>query len=409
MSIIKKIATFILLVIFAPIIFFVLLQTYFYATYPIYKFEEPKPFSGNHWYNPYQDIDANNWHKAIFHLHSRSWWGITDGDNSKEEVFAMYKKLGYDVVTLSNYMKIDTFAGKRDYDIRCYEHGYNKRKTHQLLMGVHGKVLWRDYMFEQNLSQKQYTIDLLKKRGDLVALNHPDIRDGYWPHELKYLCNYDLFEVLNGMRLSVMQWDSTLSNGHAAWITANDDSHSVSEIRRVQRYAVFINSPSRTKDTLFDRFSHGKAFGMSFGSLNNVDADWKIDDLETKIEHSKQVSFPKNIAISDSIFTIEWERPMTEITFYGDHGTLLQSNTNTQTATYTLRPENTYVRVEIISPEGFRYYLNPIVRTPDGHAPAKQQLASIDERKTAIKFGSIIFVIAIFGTFAFFLIRCKDL
>ena len=64
-------------------LFFIMLTLYA----PGYIFPEPKPFSGNKLYNPYQDLDTSRWLKANFQVQTRVWGGITNGrKNSSEDV-----------------------------------------------------------------------------------------------------------------------------------------------------------------------------------------------------------------------------------------------------------------------------------------------------------------------------------
>ncbi|MCL2133783.1 MAG: hypothetical protein FWH39_05525 [Bacteroidales bacterium] len=381
-----KISLYILLVIIAlPVAFLVVTQAWFYASYPIYSFQEPQPFSGNYFYNPYADIAHSDWRKSLFHAHTESWLGLTSGDNSREEILKIYHALNYEVISVSNYMKVDTGGIHLPSYIPCYEHGYGYGKTHQLVMGNHGPVLWRDYIFVQNsLSQKQYTLDLLRPRCEVLAINHPDLRYGYTPENFKYLCNYDLMEVLNGARHSVKYWDSALSHGHAAWIMANDDSHGINDLQWVQREVLFINSPTTNKDDVLYNLSHGAAFGVSFPRTPKA-------TLEEKQAIAAKVSFPESITICHDSLIVKWSQPMSSLTFIGDGGEELVTVEQTDEAVYPIQPQNTYVRVELKDADnGFTYYLNPIVRTPDGNVPAKQQLASINAGKTRAKRGTII-------------------
>jgi hypothetical protein len=310
--------------------------------------------------------------------------GLADGNSSRKEILDMYHALNYEVISISNYMTVDTGGMHQSSYIPSYEHGYGYGKTHQLAMGNQGSVLWRDYLFIQNsLSQKQYTLDLLKQRCEVLAVNHPDLRYGYTPEDFKYLCNYDVMEVLNGARHSVKYWDSALSHGHAAWITANDDSHGVNDLQWVQREVVFVNSPTTNKDDVLYNLSHGAAFGVSFPRMSEA-------TLEEKQSIAAKVSFPENITVSNDSLIVKWSQIMDTISFIGDGGQILGSALQTDYAAYSIQPQNTYVRTILTDENGFTYYLNPIVRTPDGHAPAKQQLASVNAGKTIWKRGIII-------------------
>ncbi len=389
-----------LVLIALPIAFVIFTQLWYYASYPIYSFHEPQAFAGSYFYNPYEKIVSSDWRKASFHMHSESWFGLTHGDNSRQEVLEVYKALGYEITAISNYMTVDTGGIHAPSYIPCYEHGYGYGKTHQLVMGNHGPILWRDYLLIQNsLSQKQYTLDLLKQRCEVLAVNHPDLRYGYTPEDFKYLGNYDLMEVLNGARHSVKYWDSALSNGHAVWITANDDSHGVEDLSWVQREVIYINTPTLNREDVLCHLSHGAAFAVSFPRLPNA-------TLAEKQAIAAKVSFLQNLHVRNDSLMLKWSRPMSAITFIGDSGKVLAETTLTDYAVYPIQPQNTYVRIVLTDEYGLTYFLNPVVRTPDGYVPIKQQLAMVDVSKTQFKYLSIIACIILVGG-ALTLVACR--
>ena len=358
-----------------------------YATSPVYKFEAPKPFSGNNIYNPYQDIDAGEWLKCIFHLHTKSWGGVTDGNNTAEEIFAAYKKLGFDFVGLSNYMSIDDTYSQDPVYVPIYEHGYGIRKTHQLALGAK-KVVWRDYFFHQNLNHKQHIVDLLKKHSTHVALCHPGRHKAYLPEDLKYLSGYDLLEVQNGRRTSEIEWDAALSNGHKVWLIANDDAHSTKP-SLMQREVTFVNVKQKTGENILERMSNGVAFGVHFPRNSQATMEDRIRDAET-------VTFPVSIKAIDDTLHVVWQENMTKIEFLGDNGKMLKTDTDTNAAYYPISPEDTYIRVKLFSPQGTVYFLNPVIRY-SGEQPVRQSLHSIDKVKTFAK--RLIIILIVSGAF----------
>ena len=355
---------------------FLLLIGWYYITCPVYRFEEPKPFFGDRLYNPYQNMENDAWRKCIFHLHTKSWIGLTNGENTFEEVVDAYRKLHYEVVCISDYMRINREKTDRHPYIFIYEHGYNIKKTHQLALGA-TKVVWRDYLFPQNLSQKQHIIDLLKKHSQRVAINHPSMRSSYLPEDFKYLSGYDLFEVQNGTHLSETAWDAALSNGHQAWLIANDDAHTVNNPARMQREVTFVNTVEPTVEALLNRLAQGAAFGIHFPRKQQATREEKEREAGT-------VSFPVSIQVHDDILQVTWQQTMQQIVFIGDNGNVLKTVADTDTAFYPIRPEDSYVRVKLTSHDGLVYYLNPIIRHT-GDYPVKQSLSSIDKGRTFFK------------------------
>jgi len=362
-----------------PTAFLLLSQAWYYASTPVYSFREPQPFTGDSLYNPYAHTTEGAWRKSIFHMHTKDWMGLTSGDSDWHEVMSVYRDaLGYEVTAVSNYMSVDKHDVSAPGYIPCYEHGYGYGKSHQLAMGSHGRILWRDYLFVQDLHQKQYVIDLLRSRCEILAINHPDLRYGYTPDDFKYLCGYDVLEALNGARKSIDYWDSALSHGHTAWLTANDDSHGVVDLTDVQRDVIFIYSPTAHRNDILHNLRHGCAFGVSFPKM-------VAPTLEQKREAAAQVTLPDYITVEHDTLKVAWGEVMNTIAFIGDGGQVLSTADHTSTAVYAVQPTDTYVRTVLTSPTGLVYYLNPIVRSIDGNEPLKQQLSSIDTTRTLFK------------------------
>ena len=371
----KAIRYILIAVAIVPISFF-LMSAWFYATCPVYKFSEPTPFAGENLYNPYRNLDSTAWKKCIFHLHTKSWFGLTNGHNTFEDILKVYRELRYDVITISDYMKINrSGAGNQTY-IPTYEHGYGTKKAHQLVLGA-SEVTWRDYFFSQNLNQKQHIIDVLKKHCRLLAINHPNIRTAYLPEDFKYLSGYDLFELQNGVRLSETEWDSALSHGHQAWLIANDDAHSVDNLGLVQREMTFVNAVEATSESILENLAKGAAFGVHLPHQKHA-------DMADKQREAELISLPAAIQLHGDTLQIAWRSTMSKIEFVGQGGQVLKEVNDTCSADYLVQPEDSYVRARLFSPEGLVYYINPIIRYT-GDSPEKQSLSSIDENSTLLK------------------------
>ena len=369
MKVLLKIAKFVLFPVTIVAGLFLVMICWFYISCPVYSFDEPKPFYGEIFYNPYQAIKDDAWKKCIFHLHTKSWLGLTNGDNNYEEIIDAYKKFNYDVIAISDYMKINQNKSNTLPYIPVYEHGYNVKKVHQLALGAK-KVVWRDYFFSQNLNQKQHLIDILKKHSRLVAVNHPSMRNSYLPKDFKYLSGYDLFEVLNGTHISEIAWDAALSSGRPAWLIANDDAHSI-QPKRLQREVTFVNDES---NDVLNNLSKGVAFGVHFPRNEQT-------SMTQKMNEANVVSFPENINIQCDTLNIIWQQTMKKIEFIGDNGRLLKTIFDNNVAFYIIQPEDSYVRIKLTSHDGLVYFLNPVVRN-EHNKPVMQTVSRIDTFKT---------------------------
>lgn len=348
----------------------------FYMTAPVYKFSEPKAFAGKYWYNPYQSMNPELWRKYNFQVQSKAWGGLTNGRlNSNILIDSIYHELGYDYVATSDYQKINYHGSELPSFIPTYEHGYSIRKTHQVCIGA-SKVLWIDYPFYQNLSMKQGIIDKLQKSTELIALAHPKLLGGYKLSDMKYLSGYQLMEVLNNLRVSVEHWDMALSNGHRIYMLANDDAHNVSNSNEVGRRFTMINAENLNREEIIRALDSGNSYGFDF---------FRIDDepMTAKVERSKHIPYLLNASLRADTFDVAVSQKAIRIRFIGQNGRELSLARDTSTATYVLKPTDTYVRTEITFADLSVMYLNPLTRHADEDI-SRQRIADVDDVRTLL-------------------------
>lgn len=370
-----------------------------YAFAPVYKFPEFKPFSGEKIYNPYQDCDSNQWKKANFQVQSKVWWGITDGrNNSNEAIQTVYRQLGYDIIMVSDYMKINPFGRESAKYIPLYEHGYGWRKTHQICLGTKG-VAWIDYPVYQNKSHKQHIINILKQKNEVIALAHPQLRDGYLVEDMRYLTNYELIEVLNNRRFSVEYWDEALSYGHLAWIIANDDAHDIFNPEEVGMVFSMINTSSLNGDAVLEALRKGKAYGVDIFMEEGSDLLRKAED------HKNLPSISAVEMRSDTLF-VTTSIPFHDVIFFGQNGEKRTLIRDSRTAWYKFRPEDTYIRTEVTFWGSTRFYLNPVFRY-SGSVPINQAIVQVDLMRTWIQ-RFVALVVAIIFVMIVLRIRKKN-
>jgi hypothetical protein len=361
---------------------------------PQYIFPEPTPFHGTKIYNPYQDMDSSRWLKANFQVQSRVWWGLTNGrSNQSKAVFDLYHQLGYDVLCFSDYQHINKYRDDSSGYIPAYEHGFGLRKRHQVCIGSR-KVMWLDYPLWQNLSHKQHIINRLKTNNDIVAIAHPKLKNGYQPSDFKYLTGYDLIEVFNHLTCSEMHWDSALSAGRPAYILADDDAHDISNPHLVGRFCTFIKAPSAKQQDIVSALKTGKAYGAQIYMIEE-------DGYPEKIETARKLPYLKSAQIIGNSYTVEVSQTPKQISFIGQGGKVKRIVYRSKVATYLFRPDDTYIRTEVIFPnkwdgQGTRFLLNPIFRY-SGDCMPQMPLVKVD------KVGTFINRIVSYATLVFFL------
>jgi len=312
-----------------------------YALCPIYRFPEPKPFSGSSWYNPYQELN-HKWYKANFHAHAWRWFGLTNGADRIEEIRNFYRTMGYDIAGISDYQYISTFKDTPSrMQIPGYEHGFNPKKTHQLALGAR-KVVWLDYPFGQNSHHKQHVINTLKDHSDLVVLAHPSLLNGYTHEDMSRIAGYDGFEALNHYRYSLGLWDTALSSGRAVWVFGGDDCHNISWANETGVRWTMVHAKSKSRRHIIRALRDGSHYAVA----------GKDGVMTNRL---------KRLQIKGNRLEIECESSARKIRFIGQGGILKQEMENMAMASIPLDRSDTYVRVEVLD-ISTDFYLNPVVR-----------------------------------------------
>jgi hypothetical protein len=284
--------------------------------------------------------------------------------------------LGYDIIVISDYMKINDFGRESAKYIPIYEHGYGWRKTHQICLGTKG-VSWIDYPIFQNKSHKQHIINTLKQKNDVIALAHPQLRDGYQVEDMRYLTNYDLLEVLNNRRFSVEYWDEALSSGHVAWMIANDDTHDIFNPNEVGMVFSVINTPTVNGNAVLDALRKGKAYGVDIFMEEG-------SDLVKKEADHKNLPYISAVKLRYDTLFVTTSIPFHDVIFFGQNGERRTMIRDSKTAWYKFRPDDTYIRTEVTFWGSTRFYLNPVFRY-SGSVPVNQAIVPVDMMRTWIQ------------------------
>jgi len=116
--------------------------------------------------------------------------------------------------------------------------------------------------------------------------------------------------------------------------------------------------------------------------------------LEEKLRDAENVSFPKTVQVIDDCLHVTWQQRMQRIDFIGTQGKLLQTASDTDSAFYSIRPDDTYVRIKLTATDGLTYYLNPVIRYT-GDTPIKQSLQRIDTSRTFLKRALIVLLVSV--------------
>ena len=371
---------------------------YIYLSVPTYSFKEPKPFNGEYLYNPYQDMQPDQWKKYHFHCHSRKYFGITNGRKSTEmAIDSVYGALGYDHYGISDYMGINPHnADKEDY-IPAYEHGYGLiRKTHQICIGAE-RVYWPDFLFVQNLNMKQHTINKLGEHCRFVMPAHASFTKGYQVSDMALLSNYRLLEVLNPYGNAFEHWDMALSNGHRVYALGDDDTHDITQAKEVCHNLTMVNTQSLDAESVYEALDKGLCYAVEFDNWYHYPMT-----LEEKVKQAKSLPHLTRAELVGDTLVIETSaEKMQEVQFIGQDGKVLKTEEDIATAWYVIQPEDHYVRTRINVNGLQHFYLNPVTRhaTPE---PVDQRLDVVNKAQTYMYW--FVYVVA-FAALAWYLFK----
>ena len=342
-----------LLVLFVAIAWILVDQ---YLLCPHYSFTDPRPFHGEKIVNPYADANFNDVSTANFHAHTKSWGGLTNGKGSSSDVWQRYDSLGHTFHALSQYHKIDTFNKEKQNYVPVYEHGYNLKKTHQLVIGAK-RVVWKDYIFPQTLHNKQFILhEMAKDTNNLVVLNHPAVRSGYDVNDLKLLHYYDHIELLNPSAQSFAHWDTALTAGKKIFVVGNDDNHNIFNDNAIGRFTTLIFGAASDSKKMIDRMKKGQSVAVWLPQIHNE----TLESKRSKLLNLR--SLISGISLIDSMLAINLSKSVAEIRVIGHHGKLKLKQGNISSLTFPFSQNDAYLRVELYLEDGTKLYLNPIFR-----------------------------------------------
>lgn len=291
------------------------------------------------------------------------------GKDSPDEIFQTYKKLGYDIITISDYQSINPSRYSDEISLTAYEHGYNIGKFHQLVIGA-DQVEWRDFVFFKNIHHKQRVLKALKMHNAFVVLAHPTWNNAYRINDISQLTDFHAIEVFNSYKSSEQLWEHALSSGKAVWAIGNDDSQSMRRNWQTGVCWTLIGAQSNQKANILDALYKGRMIA---------------------VKGKKGVTDNKLIkcSVGNDKLTIELEQPAKMICFYGQDGVVRKIVTDKNKAELFLDPRDTYIRTEIQSEQSIML-LNPIIRFDGVSLPTYS--ATVNETMTWLQRTVLLFL-----------------
>lgn len=328
-----------------------------YLLCPRYSFSEPSPFSGENIINPYDDADFSDASTANFHAHTKSWGGLTNGKGMSSDVHNRYDSLGHSFHAISQYHSIDKFNQEKENYVPVYEHGYNLKKTHQLVIGAK-RVVWKDYIFPQTMHNKQFILqELARDTSNLVVLNHPAVRSGYDVNDLKRLHYYDHIEVLNPAAQSFAHWDTALTAGKRVFIVGNDDNHNIFNDNAIGRFTTIIFGAGSDGKKMLSKMKKGQSVAVWLPQIHNE----TLASKRIKVRNLR--NYISTISVKDSFILVQLNKKVADFRVIGQHGKLRYHQKNVSSLNFLFPRDECYLRVEFALEDGTKFYCNPIYRT----------------------------------------------
>jgi hypothetical protein len=294
-----------------------------------YRYDSPRPFSGPKWYNPF-DNDTLIWSRANFHIHSRTWSGLTEGQNPPTTIDSAYRALGFAYYGISDYQHVNPAS-----PIPLYEHGWGPRKFHQLVFSPQ-TILWWDFPWPFTKDIYQSILAHLHETAPLIAIAHPFFNPlQTCPSEMfLYLGGYHAIEVLNRYGDSVKEWDNALSAGHYATLLANDNVHDVHNPHQITtRWTEIALPPQATPHEVLQAILQGKTVGYK-----NIYA--------VPIAAHDYPTFRRIRVVRDTLWVVASEK-VDSMRVIGQGGVVRAVFRGVQEFYYPIRAEDTYLRVEL--------------------------------------------------------------
>lgn len=332
----------------AAVLLLTLLVLTIFSVSPIYRFGSPEPFSGPDIYNPYEGL-AGQWKRSVFHTHSRVAGPLNECPLPADSVIADYRKLGYDIIGISNHNTIT--RNPADSSIRVYEHGYSLFKFHKLVFNPTRVRLW-DHILPFLVSQKQWQYDMLTGNADFIMMNHPDRTLLTTPRTMRLLSGYRLIEA-DCMGTDCLKWDDALSAGHYCHNLSSDDCHDTRNSRKIARRCSWLDTPSTHYEDIAPVLLQGRFYSMRIPDFGN--GDW-----QAKYRGNSNLPGIEDIGVSGDTVFVRLSRPA-RIEARGQ-GHVLLAQTNGDTLSYKMRADDPYVRFAAFFDDEVTLFTNAFAR-----------------------------------------------
>lgn len=295
------------------------------------------------------DDDGYFWVKGNLHTHTTN----SDGRVEPQERLDGYVGEGYDFLCLSDHHAItpvdsvsapDPFVLIEGVELHP-ENPFGGMVHHFLALNIHENIPAREM-------PPQHVINAVLEQGGSIWLAHPHWSSVNIMRDTLPLHGFTGVEVFNSTCRSAargessIHWDDWMEQENRLYpCLATDDAHDRPEKNR-DTYGgwTMVRVKERTPQAIADALVTGTSYGSTGPEIHDIQLE-KVDETDKGapiVEARIRCSPARRIAAVQTRF-----------------GNDLRSETPIEEATIRLRPSSTWVRFEIIGPDGSKAWSNP--------------------------------------------------
>jgi hypothetical protein len=263
-----------------------------------------------------------------------------------EEVASTYadRIMQYDFLAITDHLGMTDVSAVQGVNGMVVFRGAEFKKEARQTLGINIDS-YDDDGFDQTNHQQLF--DQVRRQGGINIICHPHIYEAqYWPLErLLELEGYTALEIYNhnvkmnnaGQAVATDLWDGLLGAGRRVWGIASDDFHHRS------RYGggfVMVLGEEKSAPAILDALEKGAFYASSGIILKNIEVTGRGISLAAASRRVKGTVFR----------------------FIGKGGKLLKEETAAEPEAavgYTVRGDETYIRVEACREDGARAWTQP--------------------------------------------------
>ena len=280
--------------------------------------------------------------KGNLHCHSTE----SDGRCIPREIAALYQQAGYDFLAITDHRKVIDTNGLSDglLMLSGVELDYVVHRRHRQAVHIVGIGVGQDLMaMDGIMDHPQRGIDCIRASGGQAIFAHPawSLNDPETVEELTGIAAVEVYNHMSDDPWNGRRGDSTAildlccAHGHCLPYVAGDDAHRYDQDQC--HSALMIQSAALDREQVLSALAQGRVYATQGPRIHAL---WVEDGVCTvQCSAASQIIFNSN-------------------SFYSRERVVAQRGV-TQ-ASYTVRPGETFIRVEITDGWGRRAWSSPI-------------------------------------------------